>query len=190
MEMKLSEFREEFKFACREDILKRIPQETGNMLRDLGLFCSNHQRPSQILDDIVNQPEAEDGESADYNIYSGNVKKRKLPPPKSRLVAICKGQQKLPGFLRGILRESRNMINDSHGEKQVTVLTDKWDVSVFQKYEWDFLNSALMDKVQYIFLLVTDYGITVIPFLPQGFRFNGYIIDDSEDSDLWPSMRR
>ena len=82
------------------------------------------------------------------------------------------------------------MINDSHGEKQVTVLTDKWDVSVFQKYEWDFLNSALMDKVQYIFLLVTDYGITVIPFLPQGFRFNGYIIDDSEDSDLWPSMRR
>ena len=75
MEMKLSEFREEFKFACREDILKRLPRETGNMLRDLGLFCSNQQRPLQILDDIVNQPEAEDGESADYNIYSGNVKK-------------------------------------------------------------------------------------------------------------------
>lgn len=188
MGMKLSEFHEEFKFACREDILRRMPQETVKMLRNLGLFCSNHQSPLQILDDIVNQPEAEDGESADYNIYSGNVKKRKLPPPKSRLVAICKGQQKLPGFLRGILRESRNMIRDSNGEKQITVLTDKWDLSVFHKYERDFLISALRDKVQYIFLLVTEYGITDIPFLPQGFRFNGLIIDDDEDSDLWPSM--
>jgi hypothetical protein len=51
-------------------------------------------------------------------------------------------------------------------EKTVVLLTDKWDGPLFhKKYEMDFLRYSLNNNILFIFLLVTDYGVSRIPFL-------------------------
>lgn len=52
-------------------------------------------------------------------------------------------------------------------DRTVVILTDKWDQVRFQReYEKVFLRYALRDHVLFVFLLVTDYGVSRIPFLP------------------------
>jgi hypothetical protein len=51
--------------------------------------------------------------------------------------------------------------------KAITIVTDTWDPKCFQKYETLFLEAVLNDGVYFNFYLVTDYGITRIPFMNQ-----------------------
>lgn len=52
-------------------------------------------------------------------------------------------------------------------DKTVLILTDKWDQPRFKRdYEQIFLRYALWDRVLFMFVLVTDYGTSEIPFLP------------------------
>lgn len=55
----------------------------------------------------------------------------------------------------------------SDERKTVFLLTDKWNSDAFRDYELTFLNHAIRNNIWYVFLLVTDYGITQIPFLPE-----------------------
>lgn len=90
-----------------------------------------------------------------------------------RFLAICRGNNKLGNALNAIKVQSEKIaaINRFSREllspqKTVILLTDKWDFNKFMEYEIDFLNHALRDGIWYIFLLVTEYGYTQIPFLP------------------------
>lgn len=56
---------------------------------------------------------------------------------------------------------------DHSEEKTVLIITDKWDQMRFQQeFEEIFLRYAIKDRVLFMFILVTDYGASQIPFLP------------------------
>ncbi len=59
---------------------------------------------------------------------------------------------------------ARNVKTDD--PKTVIVITDYWNPKIFRKYEKEMLKHAMKDGIWYIFLLLTDYGVTQIPFLP------------------------
>lgn len=89
----------------------------------------------------------------------------------SRFLAVCKGNKpSLRRVLNEVKKQSKKIADKfsskNNQEKTVIVLTDKWDPELFQKYERVFLNYALQHGIWYIFLLITDYGYTQIPFLP------------------------
>ncbi len=54
----------------------------------------------------------------------------------------------------------------THVDRTVILLTDQWSPRTFSHYEKTLLNHASKDGIWYIFILVTDYGCTEIPFLP------------------------
>ncbi len=87
-----------------------------------------------------------------------------------RFLAVCRGKTTLNDAFKAMQAQSIKIANkfgpDSDIQKTVILLTDKWDHQKFLKYEKDFLHHALRNKIWYIFLLVTDYGYTQIPFLP------------------------
>lgn len=73
----------------------------------------------------------------------------------------------------------------SHGQdKTVMILTDKWDYDTFRKYEKKLLNHAIQDGIWYIFLLVTDYGYTQIPFLPNDRNSIRHLNGEKIEDDL------
>ena len=88
----------------------------------------------------------------------------------SRFVAICRKDRNLHPAFDIILKQSKKIATkypyDSLDPKTVVLLTDKWNNMVFKKYEKQLLLHAINDGIWYIFLLVSDYGYTEIPFLP------------------------
>lgn len=88
----------------------------------------------------------------------------------SKFLAVCRGKRKLKDVFDVVVQQSKKIAKHypiSHGQdKTVMILTDKWDYDTFRKYEKKLLNHAIQDGIWYIFLLVTDYGYTQIPFLP------------------------
>jgi len=56
-------------------------------------------------------------------------------------------------------------------DKTVLILTDKWDDYAFRrKYAMKFVKLALDHNIVFVFLLVTDYGVVRIPYLPSDRR--------------------
>lgn len=88
-------------------------------------------------------------------------------------LGICSGGAKLDGALgaaRGHCEKARKSLPKDL-PKAVMIFTDKWDWPTFhRKFELPFLRYALEDNVLFIFLLVTDYGVSRIPFLVRNHR--------------------
>lgn len=86
----------------------------------------------------------------------------------SRFLGICRGKTKLDAVLKEAIRHSDNVAKccDEYYDRTTVILTDKWDVKTFAKYEKAFIRYACLHDIFPIFLLVTDYGYTQIPFLP------------------------
>ena len=86
----------------------------------------------------------------------------------SRFLGICRGKTRLEAVLREAIRHSEDVVKccPQYSERTTVVLTDKWDVKTFAKYEKAFIRYACLHDIFPIFLLVTDYGYTQIPFLP------------------------
>lgn len=99
------------------------------------------------------------------NTYPYGVKTNKLF---TRFLAICRGKTRSKTVFNRIISQCRKMSRHFPSEEPKTVflLTDKWDSNTFGEYEAEMLNYALHDNIWFVFLLVTDYGITQIPFLP------------------------
>ncbi|MGN1415601.1 MAG: hypothetical protein ACI4XF_02070 [Oscillospiraceae bacterium] len=99
------------------------------------------------------------------NTYPYGVKTNKLF---TRFLAICRGKTRSKTVLNRIISQCRKMSRHFPSEEPKTVflLTDKWDSNTFGEYEAELLNYALHDNIRFVFLLVTDYGVTQIPFLP------------------------
>ena len=86
----------------------------------------------------------------------------------SMFLGICRGKTRLEAVLREAIRHSEDVVKccPQYSERTTVVLTDKWDVKTFAKYEKAFIRYACLHDIFPIFLLVTDYGYTQIPFLP------------------------
>ena len=87
-----------------------------------------------------------------------------------RFLAICRDKMTLDKVLGYTVEQCGKIAeqykNDPSADTGGIVLTDKWDPMVFQKYEKKLLQYAIHDGVWVVFLMVTDYGYTQIPFLP------------------------
>lgn len=115
----------------------------------------------QVLQSCKGRP-VEGAPKGEYNTYPFGSPSETVYP---RLFAVCADKAPLRAALNHIQSQSRKMAV-LHGEKTVFLLTDKWNATTFHDYEVEFLNHAIRDNIWYVFLLVTDYGITRIPFLP------------------------
>lgn len=73
---------------------------------------------------------------------------------------ICAGKQTLTSVLKAADAYMNKADNAS-----VTILTDKWDPKAFARYEGRFLDIAIRKKILINIFLVTNYGMTRIPFL-------------------------
>ena len=168
MKMKLSEVRQGLQCENREVVLNGMSRDAVDILTGLGIFQNPSISPIRVIDNLLKHGKtadnADDGDAALYNTYPFGT----LGVLQPRLLAICRGKMKLRHFLEEVLAKSWRMQKKfSNEEKMVIILTDKWDATTFRKHEKAFLNYALQYEVRYIILLLTDYGITEIPFLPK-----------------------
>ena len=125
----------------------------------------------QVLQSCAGWP-VEGDPKGEYNTYPFGADMNTVYP---RLLAVCDDKAPLRAALNHIQSQSRKMAV-LPGEKTVFLLTDKWNAATFRDYEVEFLNHAIRDNIWYVFLLVTDYGITRIPFLPgnrKSFLYSG-----------------
>lgn len=83
-------------------------------------------------------------------------------------VGICAGSERINRVFDQAVRQCRQTRKKYSPDipKSVIILTDKWNDPLFQdQYERTFIRFALENRVMFVFLLVTAYGITRIPFL-------------------------
>lgn len=134
------------------------------------LNLKREKNPLQNIDEILGM-NYEFGKGADgvnfCNTWPFGTKTAEIFP---KFLAVCRGKQRLSKVMDIVLKQSQKIADyyryDDYARKTVLVLTDKWDVAIFKKYEKKLLEHAVNDEIWYIFLLVTEYGYTQIPFLP------------------------
>lgn len=134
------------------------------------LNLKREKNPLQNIDEILSM-NYEFGKGADgvyfCNTWPFGTKTAEIFP---KFLAVCRGKQKLGKVMDIVLKQSQKIADyyryDDYARKTVLVLTDKWDVAIFKRYEKKLLEHAANDGIWYIFLLVTEYGYTQIPFLP------------------------
>lgn len=130
--------------------------------------------PLEILDELIEGDGAGKSDGTDksgkepfYNTYPFGTPTDKLF---SRFLCVCRGNKRLRPVMDRIADQSRKIARAFPGsdrnEKTVILLTDKWDYEIFKDYESIFLDYAVNHGIWYIFVLVTPYGYTQIPFLP------------------------
>ena len=82
---------------------------------------------------------------------------------------ICAERSNLDLVLDKALRHCELVLSHYEAEdrKAVIILTNKWnDYKFHKKYFSEFLRYALIENVIFVFLLYSDYAVTLIPFLP------------------------
>ena len=82
---------------------------------------------------------------------------------------ICAERSNLDPVLDEALRHCELVLSHCEAEdrKAVIILTNKWnDYRFHKKYFSEFLRYALIENVIFVFLLYSDYAVTLIPFLP------------------------
>jgi len=101
------------------------------------------------------------------NTYPNGIKTDKIYP---KYQNICRGKMQLKGNFTRMDKQCRRMIKAFSGDPNthmtVMLITDKWNPKSFEDYEEAFIDYAVNYGICFIFLLVTDYGYTWIPFLP------------------------
>ncbi len=149
------------------------------------LFSDPNETPLQIMDNLLAQKKQGGQRTSpfstiEYNSWPFGVQTNDIY---NRAVGLCKkGIHPLGGVLAKMMEYSSQM-SKKFGLKEiktVIVITDYWDPKLFLKYEKTMLNYALKYGIWYIFLLVTDYGVTQIPFLPN----NRNALRDYADEDI------
>ena len=83
-------------------------------------------------------------------------------------LGVCVGKTRLQTVLAKAEDHcERAIIKYPNEEKTVIIVTDKWDNSMFRKdFAGTFINFACQNNIVFIILLITDFGISKIPFLP------------------------
>jgi len=148
-------------------------EEMMSMIAHQDILYRDHSKtPLENIDDVLAAGtvyEKDEDKKYSFNTYPfGNPTEEVYP----KFLAICRGTERLNATLKVIKDQSKKIArlkNDGNewvNGKCVVLLTDKWDQKVFKKYEEEFIKRAIYDDIRYMFFLVTDYGYTQIPFLP------------------------
>jgi len=120
---------------------------------------------SERLDKLGEHLEKNGTGKGDINTYPFGRPTREIYP---EFVGICKGKTTLKSVLNKAEDQCENMIRrfPRHVDKTIMILTDKWDAPLFKSdYAGTFINYANRENIVFIFLLVTDFGVSRIPFL-------------------------
>lgn len=189
--MKMQEIRR----ACEADFSQERNKEICRQLSHIDegfiypvdrnlLNCDPNQNPIQNIDSVLNENAGVLPKDL-CNTWPFGVPTDEIYP---RFLAICRGQTRLDTAFGEIKKQSKIMARECKEEsKTVILLTDKWSLATFKRYEKNFLNHALQDGIWYIFLLVTEYGYTQIPFLPNGRyvlrKLSGEVVEDDFSMD-------
>lgn len=159
---------DELKAVCRqiarvdEGFIYHVAEDILNRNREHNII--------QNIDDLLNgryDDKIRAAAEPRYNTYPFGTPTDKIYP---RFLAVCRAGETLNNTFAEISKQSKKIAKlygkDRNIDKTVILLTDKWNIKTFKKYEKEFLNYALRDGIWYIFILVTEYGCTQIPFLP------------------------
>ena len=154
----MSQIDEGLIYPIDRKILNHSPEKSA--LKNIDDILTGERASTEIND---TKPEYEWYNSYPFGDETDNVY--------SRFLGICRGATRLETILKKAIRHSDRVIKccpqyEKNPEGTTVILTDKWDVKTFEKYEKDFIYYAYKYNIFPIFLLVTDYGYTQIPFLP------------------------
>ena len=86
------------------------------------------------------------------------------------VIAYCTKDVELTRTLEEIGRISERMIslNTQPGTvRRIVLVTDKWDGDSFASYRDRFIENAFRSGIWFQMLLVSDFGLAEIPFLPR-----------------------
>ena len=141
-----------------------------------GLLEMRGKRYTQKLENLCDELEAYQGLPY-YNSFPFGTK---TDQPFREFVGIYFAKNKYKKTWRNVLDAAKSYckkISKSNipleDEKNVLILTDHWDTQMFRKnYAVPFINYAHSCNITFIFLLVTDFGITRIPFIEPKFNNN------------------
>lgn len=157
----ISPIDEDMIYGIQREILSRDPEMTT--LQNLDVFMEDEalQKQSPLLN-----------RNRRMNTYPFGEQTDEVYP---RMLAVCRGEEKLDKVFRVMSTQVDRMAVEypDPADKQrvgqglsIFLITDKWNPSAFAKVEKKFLDYAIHHGIWFIFLLVTDYGFTQIPFLP------------------------
>ena len=99
------------------------------------------------------------------NIYPCSKNKKTVAP---EFLGLCYGKTTLRNILNRVEDQCEKMIRNytTKQNKTILILTDKWDTQMFKaEYAATFLNYAHTHKILFMFLLVSEFGVSQIPFL-------------------------
>jgi len=141
--------------------------ETSEACADLiGMFNSElGGNYSERLDGLGEHLEKNGSLHGNLNTFPFGKPSREIYP---EFVGVCKGERTIRSVLDKAENQCENMIKaiPYHVHKTILILTDKWDDPLFRKnYAGTFINYAYQYNVLFMFLLVTDFGVSRIPFL-------------------------
>ena len=141
--------------------------ETSEACADLlGIFNSELDgNYSERLDGLGAHLEKNGSLRGNLNTFPFGKPSRETYP---EFVGVCKGERTIRSVLDKAEIQCENMIKayPYHVHKTILILTDKWDDPLFRKnYAGTFINYAYKYNILFMFLLVTDFGVSRIPFL-------------------------
>ncbi len=108
--------------------------------------------------------------------------KARKKTPCNNLLCFGLGETKLSSVFSKIDKATDDM-KDVSGLKNVILFTDKWNEKAFEKYEEVFLEKAKDNDIWFVFYMISEEGLTQIPFLPNvRYTFDG--IEEAKEERL------
>lgn len=145
-----------------------LPQNSINLLAKIFTEKANQDRLKPYTDRLLAAAQAGlKGDSDDFpiNTFPFGARTKGVYP---EFIGVCAGEEAILHALVAIDGYCKQVAESFPPDelKTVVLLTDKWDSFRFQRdYEYPFANYMLQHNIFFVFLLVTDYGISRIPFL-------------------------
>ena len=121
---------------------------------------------SERLDGLGDYLDANGSPGGGLNTFPFGKPTRHIYPD---FVGVCRGDRSIRSVLDKAEDQCEKMIDaySDYVPKTILILTDKWDDPLFRKnYAGTFVNFAYRYNIVFVFLLVTDFGVSRIPFLP------------------------
>ena len=120
---------------------------------------------SERLDGLGDYLKTNGSPRGNLNTFPFGRPSREIYP---EFMGVCKGTRTIRSVLEKAEEQCELMIQKFpyHVHKTILILTDKWDDPLFRRnYAGTFINYAYKYNILFMFLLVTDFGVSRIPFL-------------------------
>lgn len=160
---------------CRNpDLCKDLSQIDEGFIYHIDRDILNHSPERSALENIDDNLNDKDTMTEIADRYPGAERYNSYPFGAetdivySRFLGVCREKTKLEDVFKEAIRHSEAVMQScpQYPERTSIIITDKWDEKTFTKYEKAFVRYACKHDIFPLFLLVTDYGYTQIPFLP------------------------